>query len=135
MRRGDNQHMNSSLEDRPRISVVTPSLNQGEYVEATLRSSFTLDYPCYEVLFCAASARDPVVALVRSLIAEHPHVAARLLVGDERISANPKLNNVLKGWRAAAHDRIVMADSNVLIPPDYIQRLLATWQPGCFSSY
>ena len=61
-----------------------------------------------------------------SLIAEHPQVPAKLLVGDERISANPKLNNVLKGWRAAANDRIVMADSNVLMPRDYLQRLLAT---------
>ena len=72
---------------------------------------------------------DPVVPLVRSLIAEHPHVDARLLIGDERISDNPKLNNVLKGWRAAAHDWIVIADSNVLMPRDYMQRLLARWRP------
>ena len=47
------------------------------------------------------SARDPTCPLVARLIAEHPAVPARLLIGDERISANPKLNNVLKGWRAA----------------------------------
>src|SRR5213076_3364150 len=63
------------------------------------------------------------------LIAEHPAVRAKLLVGDERISANPKLNNCLKGWRAAAHDWIVMADSNVLMPRDYIERLIAAWRP------
>ena len=81
----------------------------------------------------SCSARRPRAIrwsrLVRSLIAEHPHVPARLLIGDERISANPKLNNVLKGWRAAANDRIVMADSNVLMPRDYLQRLLAAWRP------
>ena len=36
---------------------------------------------------------------------------------------------MLKGWRAAANDRIVMADSNVLMPRDYMQRLLATCRP------
>jgi ceramide glucosyltransferase len=77
-----------------------------------------------------ASARDPVVALVTALITEHSAVRAKLLVGDERISANPKLNNCLKGWRAAAHDWIVLADSNVLLPRDYIQRLVASWRPG-----
>jgi ceramide glucosyltransferase len=44
------------------------------------------------------------------------------------VSDNPKLNNVLKGWRAASHDWIVIADSNVLMPPDYIELLFANWR-------
>jgi hypothetical protein len=114
--------------DAPPITIIRPVCGLDNFVDATLRSTFTLDYPRYEILFCAASTRDPVVGLVQSLIAEHPHVSAKLLIGDERISANPKLNNVLKGWHAAANERIVMADSNVLLPRDYLQRLLATWQ-------
>ena len=116
-------------DDAPPVTIIRPVCGIDNFVETTLRSTFALDYPRYEILFCAASARDPVVALVRGLIAEHPHVTARLLIGDERIGANPKLNNVLKGWRAAANDRIVMADSNVLMPRDYLQRLLAAWKP------
>src|SRR5262245_20195484 len=89
-------------DDPPPITIIRPVCGIDNFVEATLRSTFVLDYPRYEILFCAASARDPVVALVHKLIAEYPHIDARLLVGDERISPNPKLNNVLKGWRAAA---------------------------------
>ena len=40
---------------------------------------------------------------------------------------NPKLNNVLKGWWAAKYDWIVLADSNVLMPRDYLERLFASW--------
>src|SRR5262249_60445140 len=83
----------------------------------------------FELIFCVASGRDPVVPVVRNLIAAHPGVAAQLLVGDDRVSVNPKLNNCVKGWRAAAHPFIVIADSNVLMPKNYIQRLLAAWQP------
>jgi ceramide glucosyltransferase len=115
--------------DPPPVTIIRPVCGIDNFIETTLRSTFVLDYSNYEILFCAASPRDPVVALVNSLITEHPNVPAKLLAGDERISANPKLNNVLKGWRAAANDRIVMADSNVLMPRDYIQRLLATWRP------
>ena len=75
-----------------------------------------------------ASASDPVVPVVRGLIAAHPGVKAQLLVGDERVSTNPKLNNCVKGWRAAAHAFIAIADCNVLMPRDYIQRLLAAWR-------
>lgn len=115
--------------DAPAVSLVRPVCGLDNYVEETLRSAFELDYPHYELIFCVAVAKDPVVPLVERLIADHPHVRARLLIGNERISDNPKLNNVYKGWRKAAHDWIVVADSNVLMPPDYIQRLLAAWRP------
>lgn len=83
-----------------------------------------LEYREYEAIFCVAFSQDPVIAIVEALIRNNPNVRARLLVGDDRISANPKLNNCVKGWKAAAHAWIVIADSNVLMPRDYIQRLL-----------
>jgi ceramide glucosyltransferase len=114
--------------DAAGVSLVRPVCGMENYIEETLRSAFHLDYPRYEIVFCAASAHDGAVPLVRRLIAAHPHVAARLLIGNETVSDNPKLNNVCKGWRAAAYDWIVMADSNVLMPRDYIERLLAAWR-------
>ena len=110
------------------VSIVRPLCGIDNYAADTLSSTFELDYPHYEILFCVASAKDPVVPLVKNLMAENPSRSARLLVGDDRVSPNPKLNNVLKGWRAAGHDWIVIADSNVLMPRDYIQRLFASWR-------
>jgi ceramide glucosyltransferase len=115
--------------DAPPVTIVRPVCGLDNFIEETLRTSFELAYPAFELIFCAASSRDPVVPVVRGLIAAHPKVPAQLLLGDDRISANPKLNNCVKGWRAAAHPLIAIADSNVLMPPDYIQRLLAAWQP------
>ena len=60
-------------------------------------STFQLDYPDYEILFCVAAAKDAVVPLVTTLMAAHPGASARLLVGDDRVSPNPKLNNVRQG--------------------------------------
>jgi ceramide glucosyltransferase len=111
------------------LTLIRPVCGVDNYCEETLRSSFTLDYPRYDILFCVASGKDPVVPVVERLIAEHPHVPARLLVGDERISQNPKLNNVCKGWEAATGEWVIIADSNVLMPRDYVQRLLGAWQP------
>ncbi|HEY6994295.1 MAG TPA: ceramide glucosyltransferase [Xanthobacteraceae bacterium] len=110
------------------VSLVRPICGLENHIEDTLRSAFELDYPRYEIIFCAAAANDAAVPLVRRLITAYPHVPARLLIGNEAISENPKLNNVCKGWRAAAYDWIVMADSNVLMPPDYIERLLGAWR-------
>jgi ceramide glucosyltransferase len=112
----------------PPVSLIRPLCGIDNYAEETLHSTFDLDYPHYEILFCVASANDPVLPLVRDLIAAHAGASAQVLIGDDRVSTNPKLNNVLKGWRAAAHDWIVIADSNVLMPRDYIQRLFASWR-------
>jgi ceramide glucosyltransferase len=110
------------------VSIIRPVCGLENFSEATLRSGFQLAYPSYEILFCVACAADPAIPLVSRLIEAHPNVPTRLLIGNERISSNPKLNNVVKGWNAASHAWIVMADSNVLMPPDYLRRLLGTWQ-------
>jgi ceramide glucosyltransferase len=114
--------------DAPPVSVVRPLCGVDPFAEETLASSFGLDYPSYEVIFCLAKSDDPVAPLVRRLIESHPETPARLLIGDDQPSSNPKLNNVVKGWKAAAHEWIVIADSNVLMPGDYIQRLMARWR-------
>jgi ceramide glucosyltransferase len=57
------------------------------------------------------------------LIASHPGCAARLLIGRDAISRNPKLNNIFKGWCEAKHDWIAFVDSNVLLPTDALLRL------------
>jgi ceramide glucosyltransferase len=112
----------------PPVSLVRPLCGIDNYATDTLRSTFALDYPRYEILFCVASANDPVIPLIETLLATEPEADARLLVGDERVNNNPKLNNVLKGWRAAKYDWIVLADSNVLMPRDYLERLFGSWR-------
>lgn len=112
----------------PPVSIVRPLRGLETFSEETLRSSFMLDYPSYEILFCVQCANDPVIGLVETLIAAHPHVPARLLIGDDYVSVNPKLNNCVKGWDAARYDWVVLADSNALLPPDYVQTMLAAFR-------
>jgi ceramide glucosyltransferase len=114
----------------PGVSIVRPVCGLDNFCEETLGSTFALDYPLYEVIFCVARAHDPIVPLVRRLIAANPHIPAQLIIGDEKISQNPKLNNCVRGWDAAKYDFIALADANVLMPKDYIQRLLASFRPN-----
>ncbi len=112
------------------MTIVQPLCGVEIFSRETIHSIFALDYPDYEIIFCLADSDDPIGPLVRGAIASHPDHSARLLVGDDVISANPKLNNVVKGWKAARYKWVIIADSNVLMPPDYIQRLLKRWRPN-----
>jgi ceramide glucosyltransferase len=115
---------------REAVTILRPVCGVDPFEHLTLRSTFELDHPDYEIIFCCAREHDPVVPLVRALIAEHPRVRARLLIGDDRATANPKLNNLMKGWRAATSTWVIMADSNVLMPKTYIGDMFQAWSPG-----
>lgn len=116
---------------RPFVSIVRPLRGVEEFSAETLASTFSIDWPAYEAIFCIQHADDPIIPLVEATMAAHPHVPARILVGDDPISANPKLNNCVKGWRAARAEWIVLADSNVLMPPDYLDRLTGEMREDC----
>jgi ceramide glucosyltransferase len=115
--------------DAPPVTIVRPICGVDNFARETLDSTFRLDYPDYDIIFCVARDDDPAVALVRRLLAARPQRRARLLIGDDRVGPNPKLNNVVKGFDAAVGAWVIMADSNVLMPRDYIQRLFARWRP------
>lgn len=107
------------------VSIVIPVRGIETFTRETLASAFRLEWDEYELIFCVADRADPIVAAVEAAMAAHPRIAARVLVGDDRVSANPKLNNCVKGWRAARHDWVAIADSNVLMPRDFVRRLMA----------
>jgi len=45
----------------PPVSIVRPVCGLDNFLEETLRTSFELAYPSYELIFCIASARDPAI--------------------------------------------------------------------------
>ena len=118
------------LQPLPPVSVLRPICGLENFLEETLETTFGAAYPTYELIFCAADPADPAVPLVQRLMAKYPEVEARVLTGDDKVSGNPKLNNLVKGWKAARYDHILMSDSNVLLPPDYLSRCMAEFTPN-----
>jgi len=116
--------------DAPPVSIIRPLRGVEPFSLETLGATFALDYPDYEIIFCVQSPGDPINPLVEKLIADHPVCEAKLLVGGDYLSVNPNLHNCVKGWEAARHDYVILADSNALPPRDYIQTMLAAFRAG-----
>ena len=111
------------------VTIIRPVCGLEELEQVTLASSFDLTWPRTELLFCVANRADPALPFLRRLIAAHAACKARILIGDNCQTANPKLNNLIKGWQAATSEWIILADSNLLLPPNYVDELLARFTP------
>jgi ceramide glucosyltransferase len=112
----------------PAVCILRPLCGVDNFEQHTLRSGFELDYPNYELIFCCSEDTDPAAIIVRKLMAHYSHVKAKLLIGRNCASPNPKLNNLIKSWSHIHSHWVIFADSNVYMPADYIQRLLASWR-------
>lgn len=117
------------LAELPPVTIVRPVRGIEAFSRETAVSGLELDYPRYSTIFCVADAHDPIIPLIEELIGRYGAEKVRLIVGDVPVSANPKLNNCVRGWEEATTDWVILADSNVLMPKDYIQRMLAAWRP------
>lgn len=106
----------------PGITVLRPLKGVDCNLKENLATSFRQDYPNFELILSVESPDDPAVVVVRDLMREFPTVDACLILGDEKIGCNPKVNNLIKGYRKAKNDLIWVLDSNVAVDPGCMGR-------------
>lgn len=98
------------------VSILKPLKGVDLGLEENLRSFFGQKYAGdWEIVFAVASAEDAARAVVERLQGEYPKVASRLLIVGEPPYANAKVWSLEKLCEAAAHEVVVMADSDIRV--------------------
>src|ERR1700677_1041693 len=105
----------------PPLTLLKPLHGAEPGLEADLETFFQQDYPAYEILFCARTPEDEGLETARRVAARHPGVPAKFLSTGEPRSINAKVASMEKMEAAAAHDILVISDSDVRVTPDYLR--------------
>ncbi|KAM0753749.1 hypothetical protein T439DRAFT_162764 [Meredithblackwellia eburnea MCA 4105] len=99
----------------PGVTVLRPLRGLDCNLYENLESTFNQDYPGpVEIIFSVADEADPAIPIVNDLLQKYPAADARLLIGEEIVGVNPKINNLIRAYRAAKFDILWVIDSNVL---------------------
>jgi ceramide glucosyltransferase len=106
----------------PPLTLLKPLHGAEPGLEADLETFFQQDYPDYEILFCARTPGDAGLETARRVAARHPTIAARFLATNGHPDyINAKVASLEVMEAAAAHNILVISDSDVRVTPDYLR--------------
>jgi ceramide glucosyltransferase len=109
----------------PGVSVLKPVHGLERNLREHLETYFHQDYPKYELIFCARTRDDEALKIVDELIAQYPHVNARVITSGEPPGANAKVHSLAMMIEAAQHEILLFSDSDVPARPEYVREVTA----------
>lgn len=110
------------------VTILKPLAGLDLDLESNLRTFFEQDYPAFEILFAVRDTSDPAVTVVDKLRREYPDIPARLVVTGEPTYSNAKVYSLEQMLSAAAHDLVVMSDSDTRATRDLLRTVVAEFQ-------
>jgi ceramide glucosyltransferase len=90
-----------------------------------LRSLCIQDYPRFQVIFGLQNPADSALPVVRRLQQQFDTLDIECVIDPTRHGVNAKVSNLVNMLSRARHDLLIIADSDIEVPPDYLARVLA----------
>ncbi len=109
---------------RPPITILKPLCGAEPALYEQLRSFCQQNYPHWQIVFGVRDAHDRALEAVRRLRSEFPQLDLQVAVDPTQHGASSKVSNLVNMMALARHDYLVIADSDILVEPDYLERVI-----------
>ncbi len=109
-----------STNQLPIISIVTPSFNQGQYLEETILSVLNQDYPALEFFIIDGGSTDGSVEIIKKY-------AHRLTYWESKPDRGQS-HGINKGFRMASGEIVAWLNSDDLLAPGALKVVAQAWQ-------
>lgn len=107
------------------VSVLKPLCGAEPRLYENLATLCRQRHPAFQLVFGVRAADDPALAVVKQLRRDYPDCDIALVVDPRVHGSNLKVSNLINLFAQAKHDRLVIADSDIAVPPDYLARVTA----------
>jgi len=108
--------------NRPLVSIITPSYNQGDYIEETIRSVLTQSYPDIEYIILDALSTDNTHDILDKY-EKHPRMSKIIREKDRGQS-----DAICKGFRMAKGEIVGWINSDDILADDVVERSVEFFQ-------
>jgi len=109
----------------PPVTVLKPLHGDEPGLYDNLVSLCEQDYPgAIQIVFGVENPNDPAIAVVERLRAAYPGHSMELVIEPSAMGSNPKVANLINMAGRIANDIVVLADSDIRVPRDYLTRLV-----------
>jgi ceramide glucosyltransferase len=115
------------------ISILKPLCGLDDGLAESLDAFARLAYPRYEILLGVRDSSDAAYSLAQACARAHPD-RVRLVLQRGEPGLNPKVNQLVTLAAQARYDILVVSDSNVRVPSDYLDDVAAAFadpEVGC----
>ena len=107
------------------VTVLKPLCGAEPALYEDLRSLCEQAYPTMQIIFGVQQPADPALAVVRRLQAQFPRLDIAVVIDPRRHGHSAKVSNLINMMEVARHEWLVLADSDVRVPPGYLQGVCA----------
>jgi ceramide glucosyltransferase len=112
-------------QDVPPTTILKPLCGAEPDLYERLRSFCQQSCAQLQIVCGVRDPDDPALAVVRRLQREFPALALEIAVDATAHGASGKVSNLINMLPRARHEMLVIADSDVRVRPDYLQRVIA----------
>src|SRR5208282_2041062 len=113
------------LENQPPVSILKPLKGIDPEIWESFCSHCEQQYPQFQIIFGVSDPGDPAIGVVRKLQSKYPNLPIELIVCDRVLGANIKVSNLVQMLPAARHELLLVNDSDIRVPSDYLGKVTA----------
>lgn len=110
----------------PAVTIIKPvkGMDEGSYENFASFCRQKYSAPV-QLLFAVASEDDPVLPVIKRLIADFPAIDIHLSVNPAIHGPNYKVSNLINAFPKASYDIIIICDSDIRVEPGFLKSVTA----------
>jgi len=109
---------------KPPVSILKPVRGLDPHFYEAIRSHAIQQYPRFELIFGAADPHDPAISGIERLRTEFPNVPITV-INTANDAPNGKVGSLEILARYARHEILLVNDGDILVAPDYLERVIS----------